>query len=215
MKNPIIYILALFFFSLLKINAGCQARIYVYKKSCNQLILTLFGNAYDTTIPTIELYPIDSILFRGFDGCNGGEIKKIFFNDTLIGSSISYSQCVKFLAKPGEYNIISSRSDGLFIQATLIVTNAILNVGMAEKINTNQFIILFPNPSKESVIINSSEENLKSVSIFNMNAQLLEYIETNANAITVPLNQYPQGIYIVKVATLSDKIAIKKLIVSN
>ncbi len=213
MKKLKIYVLALFFFSFLKINAGCQPKIYVYKNSCGSLIHTLYGDYPNSTIPTRELYPIDSIIFRGFDGCNGGEIKSIFFNDTLIASSISYFSCVKFLAKPGKYIIFSSTVNGPLMQATLILTNALLHVGVAEKINANQFISLFPNPSKESITINSFEDNLKTVAIYNVNSELIEFIETDSKRITIPLSQYPHGIYIVKVATLSNKIAIKKLIV--
>ena len=77
--------------------------------------------------------------------------------------------------------------------------------------NTSLFSI-YPNPAKELVYIESREEFLKEIALFNLSGEKIVELKVEALKTTVPLQDIAPGIYFLMVSTLSEKTSIKKFV---
>ncbi|MEZ4777998.1 MAG: T9SS type A sorting domain-containing protein [Flavobacteriaceae bacterium] len=77
------------------------------------------------------------------------------------------------------------------------------------KISSN--ISVFPNPSRDKIFINSSNQNIKTLTFYNIYGKTLPITyQTESNSINI--STFSTGIYFLKVETLDGKIETKKII---
>ncbi len=80
-----------------------------------------------------------------------------------------------------------------------------------EELETEE-MLMYPNPSSNFVIIESVEQKINSVYIYNVLGELVYTEDMNTNAITINTYNFPKGMYLVKI-NREDKILSKKLII--
>jgi hypothetical protein len=74
----------------------------------------------------------------------------------------------------------------------------------------NNFTTSYPNPTKDKVTI-SSNENIESISLFNLLGQQIFFKEVYASEFTIDLNDFSNGTYIAKINSNDKTQSIKVL----
>jgi hypothetical protein len=74
-------------------------------------------------------------------------------------------------------------------------------------------VVVYPNPTNGLVQIQNSECIMHNVEVYDAYGKLLNVVNVNANAATIDLSDYAEGIYFVKVAT--DRGVVTKRVVKN
>jgi hypothetical protein len=85
-------------------------------------------------------------------------------------------------------------------------------VGIEEAGEVSADLLLAPNPASGQFRIESTA-SIRSVSVFDLAGRQLNFVESHGNGLSIPLDNYPRGIYLVKVVIEPDKIALRKLMV--
>jgi hypothetical protein len=85
-----------------------------------------------------------------------------------------------------------------------------INVGVAEQIDLNSFIDIYPNPSTDFITVSSSNIQTElSVKIFNLLGELI-FADTAKNNYSIDIGNWSNGIYVIQVSdgrnTLNQKI---------
>ena len=86
----------------------------------------------------------------------------------------------------------------------------------SSKTDTNNRIVIAPNPAKEQVTINYNELNNNStIEVYDLTGRALANytITTTSGSITIPTSSYPVGVYIVVVKTGTSLVTQQKLII--
>jgi len=77
-------------------------------------------------------------------------------------------------------------------------------------------VIIYPNPTKNNFTVETEEENIKDVSVYDNLFRLIQNVENvNSNATNLSLENQPNGIYFVKIKSVSDKVSVQKVVKSN
>jgi hypothetical protein len=200
MKKIILFLLVLIFLDV-SLHAGCGLSV----KVSIGLNYPVKIEVYDTTT-TFTVNPIYALNLKAYGGACSAFLGEIYRNDTLVPLD-SYITC-----KPGRYRVTASSyyvGGGTFI---FKIFND-LGVGIDESDRLNKSLAITPNPAVENVTINLPDEYLKYISISSSSGASIGKYNVEGSTITVPLNNLPRGIYFVQVATVTNKIAIKKLVV--
>ena len=123
--------------------------------------------------------------------------------DYFTGEIISVNDVNnQFLLSPGEYRIYTD------FQLPTPDLSATMHIGIEEDLTDITFL-LYPNPTKDQISINSNERII-SVEVFNLNGK---NIIQKQNAIqTIDLSQINPGIYLIKVET-ENKTFSRKIII--
>ena len=100
-----------------------------------------------------------------------------------------------------------------FEKAAESISNDINRGGNAEKIIAqSQLLKIYPNPSKDSFTIDSSQMNeIKSLSIFDLYGRLVTQHSDLKNIKTIDATNWPSGVYICQIQLLNETIT-KKII---
>ena len=198
------------FFCFLSYNffAGCGG---ISCKSSNGITLSGWypwptgsdiTTAYITSVDSVTLY------LRGIGGC-GIHLLQITVDGVQINRTIvPYTDMtVKVLGIPGKYMIHAIHgTSSIGVSFTFL-----LAVGIPKTSSSNEQLSIFPNPATNELNILSKNDAVKHIKIYNSNGQELENKKVEGGEIQIPLNNYPAGIYFIHVATISDKIIIKKI----
>ena len=89
-----------------------------------------------------------------------------------------------------------------------ILISYVLSIG---KLNFNEFVSIFPNPTNGKVWI-LSKPQIKSVEVFNQFGQQIEFSKiTNEHHFSIDLSNFSNGIYLIKVNTLNSVKSLKIL----
>lgn len=167
-------------------------------------------------IDTAYISSIDSmdLTLKVIGGCGG----LIVFSVKLDGLDINYGVSgsvfnykVKLLAKPGTYNIFAMSNTGVnsYITFTMIFNP----VGVANFLLEGEPVSVFPNPVKNELNILSKTSTIENITIYDSFGQEIEHFRINDFNFKVQTHNYSPGIYFIQVATLSDEIVIKKIVV--
>lgn len=178
---------------------------------------TDLGRYQAGSIPTLFFDLNDSSLVRAHQvgSCEAFQqmriIKIVFDGSTIFNASAIY---IRLKNNPGRYDVTMT-----YVYSAITFTKIIsyyisdkMAVGIDEAGGIGSGIVLAPNPADDRFRI-ESEAPLKSVSIFDATGKRLQVISASGNNLTVPLDHYPRGIYLVQVATESERIVLKKLAV--
>lgn len=83
----------------------------------------------------------------------------------------------------------------------------------SKPITNNSIVEIFPNPSKGYFYIKMNHNEIKNIQIFNLEGKIININLTQRNALyTINLLNYPSGIYLIRMITITNDILIKKLI---
>ncbi len=126
-------------------------------------------------------------------------------------SAVGFIYKVKLLAKPGTYSIFGMSSTG--VNSSIRFTFILNPVGIPNFSPEEENITVFPNPVKSELNILSKTSPIKNITVFNSFGHEIESFRINDFNFKVETNNYSPGIYLIQLATLSDKIIIKKIVV--
>jgi hypothetical protein len=215
MKTKLIILLSLLFMGIHNnMSAGCgEAYLSIsnvgsigYMEPWDTKTYTFFLNLNDST----------ELTANKIGNCNDQpQFTSILFNGSEIWSPGSSSvKRIKIKNNQGLYTI------KIFmwlqaIQRTYIYNFYISNkmaVGINEAVEINSGLVLAPNPASGQFRIESTA-SIQSVSVFDLTGKQLAFVPAYANGLSIPLNDYPRGIYMVKVAIDPEKVVVKKLVV--
>jgi len=208
MKLKILSICLICIFNVVKIKAGCALGTSL------ENITLGWKHKFNTPFGGFE-HPLyfnsnDVLVLRPLgQGCSAVFLDFVSFNDTII---VRQTKEFKFFAKAGKYSARTSTGVVPYVEVTFTITNS-FGVGITESENLINSINVFPNPCKGQLNIFTEKEIITTAQIYSLNSELITNTEINNNSASIPIDNIPQGIYILKIATLSNKVLIKKLIV--
>jgi len=81
-----------------------------------------------------------------------------------------------------------------------------------QKIESNEFLSIFPNPCINSLTIDKSNIKIHKVSLVSSDGKVLENIYLKKNQTTINLSDYPKGIYFVVGHDENNQVFCKKII---
>lgn len=197
---------------------------YTYDQSLFKVVVTLGGNTYESNTIQIDSYAWvgmvvsnetgDNITFdpetESFALCDGTTMAVEIFNpysaniqwfkndDPIPGANSMVYQ----ISGPGTYTVTAappfcpnSTSTSLPITVTMN-PNCNLNVGNPDALAG---LTLYPNPAKDNVTLNLPNKAIESVTVYNMAGQLVYSEKANIQTVTVPLNGFASGVYVIDV----------------
>lgn len=132
-------------------------------------------------------------------------IEAVYFNDSLIPTSN------KYLCKPGVYKINAKLDFSSGLPFSFRIINS-LEVGIPNYVQDASVVKLFPNPAHETITIQSSEI-INSMTITDLNSDVIFAFESCNKVFQVPLDYLPSGIYFVQIITESKKRVFRKFVV--
>jgi hypothetical protein len=88
-------------------------------------------------------------------------------------------------------------------------------IGVIDHIEQNSYIDrirVYPNPANDVLTIDANSIDFKQIEILNIQNCFCKAIATRDSIINIDINEYPKGIYLLKIIT-DSKIIIKKIII--
>lgn len=111
----------------------------------------------------------------------------------------------------GTVTVKATANDGSNVSGTKLITISNQGVGLSEITNIN--ISIYPNPTKDFIIIeNSLDEKLNSAFIYNITGELVFKQPVNNNRETIDIRNLSNGIYFIKFETTIGKSSVYKII---
>jgi len=161
---------------------------------------------------------VDSMTIRlslGFASCNINQITSVTINSVAAEYAISQHPSywvIRTLSIPGKYSISgwNSNFNPIGVGFTLILDA--VGINEISKIG-DKSVSFFPNPATNELNIISKNSQIKNIRIYTATGQEIESLNLMSSELKIPLNNYPPGIYFIHVATLNDKVLIKKITV--
>jgi hypothetical protein len=130
-------------------------------------------------------------------------------SDTTI-ATINQTGLVKAL-KNGDVIVTASATDGSNIEATKSITITNQGVGLNLISEKNKDVVIYPNPASSYLNIQASSIKIHSVHLTDISGKVLY---SNNNALSINIEEYTNGIYILKFET-DEGVVFKKLIVNK
>ncbi len=107
-----------------------------------------------------------------------------------------------FLGAPGQWNDIDKTNTNYYIiEYNSIFTSLIEN-------DTKNTVVIFPNPTKNSVEIKSNNE-IKEMVLLTIDGKQIKALQSTK---TIDLSNFSKGIYFLQITTIDNKIITKKII---
>ncbi len=142
------------------------------------------------TISADDLFMIKSYCFT----CNT-TLSQNSFNSSDIGNNEVY--------------VTMEDRCGNMATDTLVVTVA-ANLDAIDEIKESN-IIVFPNPASNFILINSKNDRIQQVTIYNINGTIIKHFKANTKQFSCNISNLKKGYYIIKVYTTSD-VVTKKIV---
>ncbi len=204
-----ISILLLAFSSQSNCTSGCGG---LKCTTSNGIILHGSVSHSANEIDNVYIQSVDSfeLSVSGVGGCglsslkirlNGVNLNVGFYGGMALGKT-------KLLGSPGLYEISGMNGSVIASNYFVFVMNP---VGLPD-ISEQAAISVFPNPVVENLTLHSENTEIKGFSIYDSFGQKLQDTDVQSFHFVVPLKDYPPGIYFIHVATLSNKLIIKKIV---
>lgn len=83
------------------------------------------------------------------------------------------------------------------------------STGITTTVNSNDEVILYPNPARESVnVIFDSKSGVKTIAIYNLIGKLVSpiYRPSGNNSAKLDINEYPAGIYFIRLMNSNGQV---------
>ena len=90
---------------------------------------------------------------------------------------------------------------------------ALISVGIDDQKANKTEISIYPNPTKNLVIINSFEI-INKITVYDISGKIIEKISCEENNITLEITAFPDGLYLLKIET-ETKVSFQKLIINH
>ena len=105
-----------------------------------------------------------------------------------------------------------SEGEHHFLFDNLVIDTSLVHTGVAN-INDEPDIILYPNPTNDIINIRLQEESsdMTEAEIYDVNGRLLRSLQTSGRHIQIPVANFAQGMYFVKIRC-GNKTAIKRFV---
>lgn len=198
---------------LLKRSARtCEELRCITSNGINVLFAANSGN-----VDTAYIHAIDSMWINltvnqcsaGFDTLklNGMPVDYVVHYGGYSGNVL-----IRLLSRPGTYEVTGNV---IGLQETIAFTLIMDPVGIKEIPKPDDRISVFPNPATTALHIVSKTEGLCSVSIRDIIGKEIQHVDLPQRDLIIPLEQYPPGTYFIQAATLSNRIVVKKFIISR
>jgi len=94
----------------------------------------------------------------------------------------------------------------LGVETDSIVIDTAATVGIAESINLDRTIAIFPNPATDQIQIISHNNDITGYQIYNHFGMLVAGIEEKSNRVKINTTELAQGFYILEVQTAKGKV---------
>jgi len=208
-------------------DANFYNSVSIYTINCIAVFDTLDYNyvdghntqiSYFTLIDTINSNPssIGSMMvILGQNGFNCGEsLFGLAHGDTLILALYDIGHesdtfHLEGLCALHHIRITNGQHDGLTIPE---IKNKILEIISAiERIDISESISIYPNPTSDKIIIQSSGEKIISVSVFDFAGRLLLFREEEQQEVIVDVSGLKSGIY--NLVLITDKGIVSRAII--
>jgi len=129
-----------------------------------------------------------------------------------IGDTLNYEGFLLFgdsMAEAGQYilELVLTNQYGCDSIVNLHLTVS----GIADTENLN--ILIYPNPASNHFTIENLQGMIKEVAIFDLAGKIIEKIHARDNKVSIPVNHWTRGIYIIKIDT-GNAILIRKFVVN-
>ena len=175
-------------------SAITQEATDVTKTSAN-----LHGYYYNGYYPTIT---------------SGFEFKKVsdssFQSLYVVTTNDTMSYFLEGLSPETEYTYRAFLCNSMGTRYGELETFTTNSIGLNDEISLENQITLYPNPAKNEVIINSSNEIINRVEIFNLLEQMIYEKKVNNNTINIDVSKLVKGNYIAKIYSEDNGIISKK-----
>ena len=130
-------------------------------------------------------------------------------SDTSI-AKITQSGLITAISN-GSVIVTARATDGSNIQAVKSITITNQGVGLNLISEKNKDVVIYPNPASSYVNIQASSIKIHSVHLTDMSGKVLY---SNNNALSINIEEYTNGIYILKFET-DEGVVFKKLIINK
>ena len=95
------------------------------------------------------------------------------------------------------------------VDISAIVSQTLTALPSVELLNLD--FLFYPNPAHHEITLLNETGNIRSVTLYNSYGQLISTFNISGEVTKIPLKNCPAGIYYLHVATLTDKIMIRKI----
>jgi len=210
--------------SIEKISAGCaMGSIYTSNGLCS------FYDIYH--LPTVLQIKSDTtfqLTIRGNFSClyKIRNVTITYNGDTVFKQLAEvFGLSVKISEKPGVYRIScyhSYRPGNWVTTFTLVPPPLKLEIQsnemMADSASTGiaelspiEILQVYPIPAHKILKIVSETEEIHQISVTDLQGKVITFIEPNSHHVKLPLDNIPSGWYLLKVATLSNKVTVRRI----
>lgn len=96
----------------------------------------------------------------------------------------------------------------------LVDSACVAFTGHVAAINTENTVLLYPNPASASISIESSSAKIQRIEIYNMVGELINTEQLSGNnMVTLNISSYVQGVYFLKITDVNNNKVNKKMVV--
>ncbi len=172
----------------------------------------------------LQLTKDDGFVMVGQYSTHNGDVYLIKTDSSGISCNgdipylMSSTTASAFMACPNLINSSASSTTGHFsgvvnspspILATICTTSS---VGIDEINNNSNNISIYPNPANTTITIeNSNFTKEQTISVFDMQGQLINTLVTNNKKTSFDISSYPSGVYVIEVRT-EKGVEVRKFI---
>ena len=124
----------------------------------------------------------------------------VVIDDIMRSSNVDFDFTIKD-TKGISYDESELDLDGQ--TSTITIDTSSVSTRKVEPISN---IAIYPNPTSEQLYVASDNELIQSIEIYNVEGQLLQRLNMNQQNYILKVANFAQGVYVVHIRTLSDRI---------
>ncbi len=128
---------------------------------------------------------------------------------TVLGTPQTSGISTLNFTSPVVYNILAE--DGFTNQDWIIYVSIAVDINKHHK---NNILKIYPNPTNNIVTIESSDLNINKINILDITGRTIYQEKEKSRKCIVNVNDYPKGIYLIKIE-MNNQTIIKKLVISE
>jgi hypothetical protein len=189
------------------IPEGCES----LKVTTSNGILVRYASSGPPIVSHVSIAIEDSITlsYSSSGGCFTS-LSQILLNNLPVGYQVLVQNfdwgTVRLFGKAGTYRVFGEAN---FYPQAVGFTLTLNPVGINDNTRTLQDLMIYPNPGKETLNLDSKEE-LETVSIINASGIEVLMPQKDGHSMEISLLQFSPGLYYLKVGLINKRIIIKK-----
>lgn len=133
-----------------------------------------------------------------------------FTKDSTYSLAYSGGAVAHLFQLPGKYTVKYSYS-GWFMEPFVFYLLQ-KTVGAPELASDNVAVSVYPNPATNLVYVSSKEEVAELI-LMDLNSRIIIQCKVQSSNFELPVGELPKGVYLVRIATLNSRVAIKRIVV--